>query len=47
MKHYTPIITMILGIALGALAGHYHGKAEVYGDMFNQNALIAEKINER
>lgn len=46
MKPYIPTLSMILGILIGAVSGHYHGKASVYADMFEQHAMIAEMINE-
>jgi hypothetical protein len=31
---------------LGSVAGHYHGKAEVYGEMFDHQAILAELVND-
>lgn len=45
MKTITPVITMIVGLALGAIAGHYQGKAEVYAGMFDYQAMMAEAVN--
>jgi ABC-type dipeptide/oligopeptide/nickel transport system permease subunit len=46
MKQTLPTIAMLIGLALGSIAGHYHGKAEVYAGMFNHQAMLAEAINE-
>jgi hypothetical protein len=37
---------MLIGLALGSIAGHYHGKAEVYAGMFDQQAILAGMVNE-
>lgn len=44
----TLITTTILlsGIVIGSVAGHYHGKAEVYASMFESHALVAEALND-
>jgi ABC-type dipeptide/oligopeptide/nickel transport system permease subunit len=46
MKQTLPTIAMLIGLALGAIAGHFHGKAEVYAGMFDQHAMLAEMVNE-
>ena len=47
MKNTLPTaLALLIYVGLGFFAGHYHGKAEVYGRMFEQNAMIAEAINE-
>jgi len=44
MKTIIPTITLLLGLCIGALAGHFHGKAQVYEGMFEANARVIEEI---
>jgi len=42
MKNATSTISLIIGLLLGAVAGHYHGKAQVYQGMFGHYERLAE-----
>ena len=46
MREAVFFLCMIAMLLLGSVAGHYHGKAEVYGAMFAHNSLVAEALND-
>ncbi len=45
MKTITTTLALILGLAIGALAGHFHGKAQVLERMVMQTTDAMGNIN--
>ena len=45
MKTITATLALILGLAIGALAGHFHGKAQVLERMVMQTTDAMGNIN--
>ena len=44
MTQIISTITLLIGLFVGAAAGHFHGKAQVYEGMFEANARVIEDI---
>ena len=45
MKNYTPITILIVGIAIGVAAGHYHGKAQTLEGFIGTNITCKLGVN--